>query len=245
MTNNENPKELQNNKIDYLVASSKAVLGAIPGGSILTELVGALIPDQRLDRIAKFAIELNKKIDNYGGECIRLKLNNENFADLCEESFRQAAHALTDERREYICSIINSGINSEKGELIELKQLLRLLGEINDIEVIWLRFYMIERINGDVSFREKHKDTLEPILAHLGADRDTLDKNTLQNSYKEHLTQLGLLVCRYKVDNKTKQIMLDQRGKFEIAGYSITPLGRLLLKHIGLTQDGFAPLEEN
>ncbi len=236
--------ELANNKTDYVIASAKAILGAFPAGSILTELVGTIIPNQRIDRIAKFAEELDAKLSK---DMIHLQLSDENFTDLLEEGLKQAARAITDERRQYISSIIANSISSDKIEFIESKQLLKILGELNDIEIIWLRSFMVETFSMDNEFYNKHENILNPIITHLGLSSDApeFDKSTLQQNYKDHLVQLRLLESKYKIDRKTGQIGVDRDGLLQISGYKITKLGRLLLKHIGLTKDGFTPLESN
>lgn len=235
--------ELANNKTDYAIASAKAILGALPAGSILTELVGTIIPNQRIDRIAKFAEELDTKLSK---EIIHLQLSDENFTDLLEESLKQAARAITDERRQYISSIIANSISSDKIEFIESKQLLKILGELNDIEIIWLRSFMVGFFSMDKDFYTKHEDILTLIATTIGISRDepAFDKSTLQQNYREHLVQLGLLKYRYKMDSKTNFLQINH-GTPQTSGYEITRLGRLLLKHIGLTKDGFTPLENN
>ena len=75
----------------------------------------------------------------------------------------------------------------------ESKHLLRILSEINDIEVVWLRAYKASTVGGDEAFRETHENVLKPVIATFGASQDILNKDTLQKSYKERLCQLGLL----------------------------------------------------
>ena len=61
---------LERNKTDLLTSAAKSVLGALPyGGPLLSELIGNLIPDQRIDRLAKYIIELGR-VDICGIICI-------------------------------------------------------------------------------------------------------------------------------------------------------------------------------
>lgn len=63
----------------------------------------------------------------------------------------------------------------------------------------------------------------------------------MQDSYKEHLTGLGLLRQRYETDMKTKEPVFDNyTGAQKVRGYDITPLGKLLLRHIGLPPEAEA-----
>ncbi len=110
---------------------------------------------------------------------------------------------------------------------MENKHLLNLVKELNDIEIIWLRFYLVPTIGGDEEFRNKHANILELIHSTLGSDQKELDKAAIQNSYKEHLSNLGLLEkeVSIKVGGDTNPI--------ETKGYKTTSLGKLLLKQIG------------
>ena len=59
----DRPASLQSQSVDYVVLAAKAVLGAVPfAGSLLAELAGTIIPNQRIDRLAKFAAELEARI---------------------------------------------------------------------------------------------------------------------------------------------------------------------------------------
>jgi len=155
-----------------------------------------------------------------------------------EEGLRQAARSLSDERREYIASLITNSLTSEDIEYQESKHLLRILAEINDVEVIWLRHYLVRTIGGDEDFREKHKAVLKPVFVHTNAPQDVRDKAGLQVSYKEHLTQVGLLERQYRTDMRTKQPEFDSfSGGMKVRGYQLTALGRLLLREIGLADE--------
>ncbi|MBI5903500.1 MAG: hypothetical protein HZB84_08480 [Deltaproteobacteria bacterium] len=201
----------------------KASLGAIPyAGSLLAELAGTIIPNQRINRIIRFAEILDKRLEKIEKEFIRSQFQNENFTDLLEEGLRQSARSLTDERREYIASIISNSLSSKDIEYLESKHLLRILDQINDIEVIWLRFYLNPTIGGDKDFREKHKEILKPITRAMNTPQSIKDKGTLQDSYKEHLALLGLL----------------KKTVFETKNPNLSSFGELLLRGIGLIVKG-------
>ena len=72
----------------------------------------------------------------------------------------------------------------------------------------------------------------------MGSSREVIDKMTLQNSYKEHLSQLGLLERRFKTNRQTKQPEFNRlSGTMEVSGYRLTQLGRIFLREIGLAED--------
>jgi hypothetical protein len=222
----------QNNRTDITVATIKSIAGPIPFvGPMIQEMVDVIIPNQRIDRLSKYVLELEKKLTRFEQEKIENKLKDEYFVDLMEESLIQASKALTNERLEYISSIIENSLDKEHILDIENKHLLTLLKEINDIEIIWLRYYLVPTMDGDVEFRNKHKDVLELISPTLGSKQEERDKAAIQISYKEHLSTLGLL------EKKISVKIGGSTNELETKGYKITPLGRLLLKQIGFKND--------
>ena len=239
MADNEKPKDLRQNLTDLAVAAGRGVANLVPVvGPFLAEVIGSTIPNQRMDRVAKFATELEGRLNSFERDLIETQMSNEEFAVLLEEGLRQAAGSTSDERRSYIASLIINGLTSEQIEYTESKHLLRILGEVNDVEVIWLRAYKVRTFGGDSTFREMHKEILAPLVATMGSTPGELDKSALQNSYKEHLAQLGLLRPMYRTDMQTRTPEFNRStGAMEIQGYQLTGLGRLLLKEIGLGED--------
>ena len=109
-----------------------------------------------------------------------------------------------------------------------------MLNEMSDVEIVWLRFYF----DGTWEFSERHENVLAPAEATLASSRNEQDKaarkTALQDSYIEHLCQLGLLERRYRVDMRSKEPKFGANGVQEVADYATTPLGHLLLRQIGL-----------
>lgn len=210
------------NEFDAASFVLKSTLGAIPlGGPFLSELIGSIIPNQRMDRVVNYIKVLDKKISLLPEEIIEKLKSSQTIIDLIEESFIQASRAITDERREYISNIVIQGIREEDIKAEESKYFMRLLSEISDVEIIWLRFYYNPLINSDDDFRSKHENILYPVYAPLSSDDNTFLKKSLQDSYQEHLLKLGLLM----------QIEWGSRKEIK---YGITSLGGFLLKNIGL-----------
>jgi hypothetical protein len=235
----EKPPSLDQTSADYVTSLAKAALGAVPfAGSLLAEIAGTIIPSQRIERLVAFATILDRRIASLEQEAVRAQLRDENFTELTEEAMRQAARSTTEERREYIAALVSNSLTSEDIKHLESKHLLRILGELNDVEVLWLRFYLEPSFSGDDEFREKHKEVLEPISPTMTSPIGEIDRAAVQDSYQEHLAQLGLLRPRYRTDSKTKQPVFDRMtGAPEIRGYEITRLGRLLLRSVGLSEE--------
>lgn len=229
----QNHDELATQRTDYVASATKAALGLVPfAGSLLAEVAGTVIPNQRVDRLVKFAEVLEEKLRGLEQEFVRSQVNNENFTDLLEEGIRQAARSLSDERREHIASLIATSLSQEDIEYIEAKHLLRILGEINDIEVIWLKYHYDRQFAGFADdIRGKHVDILEPIVAGLG-DLILQQKRAIQISYSDHLAKLGLLDRLYNAGGITSALEFDASGSMKVRGYEVTRLGNILVRSI-------------
>jgi hypothetical protein len=228
--------ELENNKTDFDISITKAIAGMIPVcGSLLGEIIGNVVPNQRIDRIAKYVKHLDERLTAIPVDKLNKLIENEQFIDLLEESFYMSARVMSDERREYIINIIAKGIDSEDLIMIQSKQLLKILNELNDVEVIWLRFYLDSTMSGDKVFREKHKEIFDEKKKYSHKNEKEFIDYIVQDSYIEHLERLGLIDHQIKMDRE-KEIPKYNRntGKPETSYIHITTLGKLLLKQIGL-----------
>ena len=236
MENRSSNDILKSQLPDYSAAIGRAVANLIPlVGPGLAEIIGLTIPNQRVDRIVKFAEDLNQRLIRLEEGLFELHSHDEEFTGLVEEAFRQAADSLSDDRRAYIASIIVNGLTAESISFAESRYLLRLLEEVNDIEVVWLRFYREVQTNEASDFRQKHKNILTEVTASINSPMDIVNKQALQESYKEHLSQLGLLEPHYKTNLQTKLPEFNSfSGAMEVSSYDLTRLGSLLLDEIGL-----------
>lgn len=235
-------------RIDWAVAITKGTIGAVPiVGPIIAEVVGKLIPQQRIDRIAAFLQELDQRLQENQAE-FRARLEDSQALDLLEEGLHEASRAVTDERKRQIASIVAEGLSLESLDYIESKHLLSLLHEINDIEVLILASYSFR-------FREQHGETDKwrqvtsskpPVMTAPQADKD---RYALQQSYRNHLARLGLLSPyfprpgvqrrsppRVGVQPEIPDFDYDT-GTLKSRGLEITPLGELLLRKVGLVRD--------
>ena len=239
MTRSSVPDVVRSISSDYAAALARGVAGLVPVvGPVLAEMIGMTIPRQRIDRVAKLALELDRRMQEVEECLMAAKLNDEEFIDLIEEGVRQATRSLSDERRAYIANIIVNSLASDDIEHNESKHLLRILDEINDIEVIWLCSYGERSWGKAKAFHETHEKILTPVVATMGASDEVRNKAILQESYKEHLSQLGLLEKQYRIDHETNMPEFDQfTGSMKDEGFELTALGSLLLNEIGLGKE--------
>ena len=227
---------LKQGKVDHIVSTTKSVVGVIPMlGPLLIEVVGSIVPNQRLDRITKFLVVLEKRLKNVEREIIDLELKDEECIDLIEEGLLQASRALSDERRLYIANIIANGISDAAIDYYESKFVLKIVQELNEQEVIWLRSYLCITFAGDKEFREKHQNILKPTHVYIDSDDRAKEKTALQESYKLHLHRLHLIAPSYSIDYDTGLPEFDNiSGQQKVSYWYLTALGRLVLKLIGL-----------
>lgn len=222
-------------KTDLAVSLSKGILGAVPiVGPLMAEIVGHVIPNQRLDRLEKFLKILEAKAENVEERKLKERFKEEEFVDLLEDGMLHASRALSDERKEYIASIIEAGIKEDEFEAIQKKFILNLLSEMNDAEVIMLQSYSIHPQDREEYF-DKHRNVLTPPMATLGSSPEVIDDKAVFDAQKNHLERLGLLRARFKKPRKGEWPEFDDKtGMAKAQGYEITSLGRLLLRSIGL-----------
>ncbi|MEQ1898584.1 MAG: hypothetical protein ABL971_14490 [Vicinamibacterales bacterium] len=239
MTDTKLNNELEHRSPDYIAAAAKAALGAVPfAGSLLAELAGSIVPNQRIVRIVDFARRLEQRLSDTERQLIRARLTDEHFSDLLEESVRQAAHSVSEERRERIASLLRNSLNETALSFLESRHLLRILGELNDVEVLRLSSHLFEGFGDGKEFREQHRAILEDIATPFNAPESTYERAAMQGSFDEHLARLGLLNAKHNVNRKTGHLVIDDRtGELEVSGYALLPFGRLFLKQIGVAVD--------
>ena len=79
-------ENLERNNQDLIAIVGKSIVGVIPIiGPLLSEIVGTVIPNQRIDRLIKYVNVLNDKLSHIPEEIINSIKTDESFIDLIEE----------------------------------------------------------------------------------------------------------------------------------------------------------------
>ena len=151
---------------------------------------------------------------------LRERLREPENVALFEEGAYQAARAISEERRRQIAELVAGGIADDRRDYIESHRLLRLLGELDDAEVIILAGYLQKNREGD--YWSRHANVLRDLAVHLRSCRDEIDADTVRKAGRQHLVGLGLL---------------DQGALGGAAGIQLNGLGRLLLRRIAIAGD--------
>lgn len=220
---------------DIAAIIGKGLLGAIPiVGPLAAEIIGNLIPNQRIDRLESLLKILESKFNEEDKQKINENIFDPNTVDLIEDGFVQATRALSEDRKDYIASLLKNSLTNKDLKYIEYKRLLSILGELNDLEVLILKsFTLLHGEEGSDEFWKKHEKALDEPIAYLGEPQEVWDKYEIYKTHKEHLVRLGLLRIRFKKPNKGEMPDFDEHtGMIKAQGYDITSLGELLLRSI-------------
>ncbi|MGE0492186.1 MAG: hypothetical protein AB7S38_23445 [Vulcanimicrobiota bacterium] len=215
---------------DKVITGLKAGASFVPfvGGAI-AEAIGA-IPGQRLDRVESFVKALEARLQRVEQASEDACWDDAEFLDVVEEGAVQAARATRKRRIDQIATVVASSLTSTQVSHIQAKHLLKILGDINDIELLILRSYYQPALSTDHEFRRRHGSVITPPSKSNPMDEERANAVALDDSYRAHLARLGLLKPKYKVNPKTKTPVYDSEGRPELNGYRITSLGDLLLR---------------
>lgn len=212
----------------YAGAFIKGGIASVPlVGSFAVELLNVTIPNQRQERIEKLLTILSSKVFDIEPKQLEEKFNSSDFIDIFEDILFQSVRATSSERLEYLASVVEYGLRREEIDYLQIKRLLEILKEINDVEVILLQSYKKKnRYNRD--FEKNHSNIFD--LSQLEPDRGLEHKVMLEN-YNSNLINLGLVGKSRIVDNFSCKHSISESALW------ITKLGVMLLEKIGIKQD--------
>lgn len=222
------------NYIDHLVALTKGTVGLTPFiGGFLAEFIGVIVPNQRQDRIAKYVEILGKILASTEEAQFKARSKDEGFLDLFEDGLLHAVRAQTDERMLYIASVIKNSIEDEDVEYARYKHILGLLSELNDVQIILLKYRAIRHTELSREYYDAHKGILQAPAVHMGSPQTEIDDKTIIESYRDHLVRLGLLEQEFTKPKRGEAPEYDLKtGMIKAKGYKATRLGHLLLRMI-------------
>ncbi len=227
------------NATDRITSLAKGVFGAAPFvGPLAAEIIGNIIPNQRVDRITSFVQKLDDRLKNLEQDVLRKRTADLQFVDIMEDAFFQAARAVSDERLDHIANVVAHGISAEERNQAENKQMLWLLGQLNDAEIVILRSKLAmtsEDFELDAEFRKNHTRLLAPDTTHMGSSEEEFEEAALKTSYRAHLHDLGLTRKRFKRSKRNELPEFDDKtGMIKSNGSDLTRLGKMLLRYLRL-----------
>ena len=224
--------ELGPKAVDHRVSLYKSFLGSIPVlGGLMAEVVGAIIPEQQLDRLKQFVEALEAKVQDLDPDQVEARFREPEFIDLLQESLTQAVRAVAQKRIEHVASIVHQSLSDQDRRYIHHKKLLYILKELNDVEVLMLCGHGRQN---DYEFLDLHESEISVMGTSMDASQEERDYQLVQAAHRIHLVQLNLLQPRFQKPKKGQLPDFDEKtGMMRHRGYTITALGRLLLRCIG------------
>ncbi len=217
---------------DIAVSVTKGAVGAIPFvGGLMAEIIGQVVPNQRLDRIADFARALAARLQHIEQNVLAQALNTPEGLDTLEDGFVAASRTLTAERRARLAGAVAKTLTSADVDHVYKKRLLQLSSGLSDAELIMLQAVEMYGRNAiDVEFAARH----ELILRGPAYRVDTRKEDQAEYIRHESLVQNLLshkLVSPFANANMVVGMSvppLFADGTWQ-ANYEITPLGRDVL----------------
>lgn len=152
--------------------------------------VGGLVPICAL--LEQYLLLLAERLTSVEERVVREIAESEQAADLFEEGAIQSARAMTDERKAYIASIVANGLSGDDQEQIDAKRLLKLLGEIDDDQVILLCKYL-DRYCEDEEWVEKHEALIYGDPPSEDDDEATERRHWMRQLAIDQIERLGLV----------------------------------------------------
>ena len=185
---------------DRIVALAKGLIGAVPiAGSLLAEVVGTVVPNERLDRIGDFLTALAERLATVESAVLEAQLRSDGAIDLVEEGVKQAAVAVSRPRRQSLAALIADGITDADLEHVYKKRLLQLFGELSDAELLILRGLQTqlsvssEEPEYDAEFLRNHAQLLYGPRYDICAPIEQLDVE-FQDVVPSETTERGIVV---------------------------------------------------
>lgn len=221
--NREMAIDLQADFRDYTTSILKSVFGAIPiVGPAAQELLGIIIPRQRMDRVITFVELLSQDLKELREdfESFLSRISDVKYSSLFYKACVGSADAYSEERIKYIKNIFIYGLRQTDMQVYKAEALLNLLNRVTDIEIVYLRMYYLLKWNLE-RFKEYQEKTglfiLQPNI-YSGMTHEEIDDEVAKKIYLNNLVSYGLL--------ETK---LDKRGKLK---YKCSSVGDLLIRTI-------------
>jgi hypothetical protein len=203
-------------------------------GPLAAEVIGTLIPNQRVDRLEGLFQKIEEKLSGLPREHWESRFQTPEFIDLLEDGMYQAAHALSDLRREHIAALLKNSLTRDDLDQLQQKRLLGILGQLNDAEVLILHGDAMPNMQRRDDFTRAHWDVIVGPQPTLSSGQDVVDQGAVHKTYVRRLVDLGLVRVRYRRPwNSSEPWEFDSdTGMLKAEGRAITALGRLLLRYI-------------
>lgn len=213
---------------DRAAAIARVLAGSVPiAGPFLAEVLTAVIPNQRLDRVEAFLLLLAQELEKLSAS---EKITHPSSIPLIEEGVAQAARALSEERRAYLAKCVAHGVGTEDMEKLNELRLLQMLGEVGDDDLL-----LLDALNDQNEQNDETKlQALQPPELRGNAPDEARAKGELLRASQRRLLAIGLLSSAPYTDERRKW-KIGRFGEREEQPY-VSALGRMMLVRVGLSK---------
>ncbi|NVK54745.1 MAG: hypothetical protein HWE26_03960 [Alteromonadaceae bacterium] len=226
-------KDLEQKKIDYAVSAAKGIIGAIPAiGPIFAEIIGEIVPNQRVDRIVAVLTELDKRLT----ATEKASLTSNKYAlSLFEDGMYQAARSLSEERNKYIAIFLKGCASLEEDKFSIKKKLFFILEDLTDLDIEIL--LGMEHRSGHIRYKLTPRSVTYGEYNRLD-ELQKFEYDSAKEAWDLHLSTLqrhGLIEPEYEqLDEREPNRHLDEKtGMPRIIDYNVTSLGKVFIRSIG------------
>ncbi|GAA4178830.1 hypothetical protein [Shinella granuli] len=233
MSNDENNGMPKTNAWDAVAFLARSGLGAVPvAGAFLSEVVSTLIPNQRSARVEAYIKALSERLDAVIDNEAMRDLANPWKIDLFEEGAFQAARAVTDQRREYIVSVVSRGLTGDDLAAADARTILSIIKELDERQILILARYLPQYGWGSDYYKQHAAvlDISEPLT--MGSSQQTLTKRAYYDHAVSKLVALNLLKESFRT-GEYQLPKLDHNGRPEVSNRTLARLGAQVLEHLG------------
>lgn len=123
--------------LEILLALAKGGISFFPGGGLVTEVCGVLMPDKQEERIMRMLIHLREKIEDMEKSKVQERLREPEVQELFHDCNYEAARTSAKDKLKAIANILASGISSNSNTF-RARQFLSLLNQLDEIDLIIL-----------------------------------------------------------------------------------------------------------
>jgi hypothetical protein len=218
---------------DLLVKGAKAGFSSLPifgpfGAVLVDYAFSGQWEDRVKDVLMIFASKIEALEDTKQEELLE-NLRSPEGMDFMQEAIIQAGNAFTEKRREHIANLLKNSLTKEDIVHDEKKKLFKIFNQLNDTEIIYLKYYSMSiGTNDDHPFNIKHQEVLKPIRRRLAGAEDEGNAGAFRDNYIATLNSLGLVQMESeRITNRTP--------------IGLHPLGNILLAYLEVSDETTEP----
>lgn len=130
---------------------------AAVGVTLAQELAGVVLEGQK-ERLSEFARRFTSRTSKLPADAqdrVRARLETQEGTRIFETAWNQAAKSVDPEKLDHLTALLKNSLSSEELQEHQTRWLLRLLDEVDVVEIVILQSYMTDHLQND-DFRERH-----------------------------------------------------------------------------------------